>query len=42
MKPILLAALTLLPLAAQNQELGLLLGTLRGSGAPALDAGTAL
>lgn len=42
MKLILLAALTLIPLAAQNQELGLLLGTLRGAGTPALDSGTAL
>lgn len=42
MKLILLAALTLVPLAAQNQELGLLLGTLRGADTPALGSGTAL
>jgi opacity protein-like surface antigen len=42
MNRIILLLLTLLPLAAQSQELGLLLGTLRGNDNPALGSGMAL
>ena len=42
MRTITLAIMTILPLAAQNQELGLLLGNLRGVDSPAVGSGTAL
>jgi hypothetical protein len=42
MRTIAFAFLTILPLAAQSQELGLLLGNLRGVETPTLGAGTSL
>ena len=42
MNRLLLLLLTLIPLSAQSQELGLLIGSLRGNSTPALGSGSAL